>query len=146
MTEGNPTNMSADARLSKLEAMVGSIASSVREMGELHRSEVRAITTKLDAIGKPNYQGLGVLISAIVAIGSMGAFAVMGPITNNRTTIAANKEELSGRLDRMYDQLQRSIEGEQVRNNRIEREIGALMETNSLFKAGLLQLGNKGGG
>lgn len=107
-----------DARLSKLETHVESLADTVDRLASV-----------VERVGKPNYSALGVAVSVGVALCSLAALAVFGPIRANESAIAEIKSELTHRIQREED-----------RNNRLEYKAGRTDMVDELFMAGKLIL------
>lgn len=112
-----------DGRLAKLESHVESLADTVDRLAGV----VSGIS---DRVGRPNYSALGVAVSVGVALCSLAAFAVFGPIKNNEKAI-----------DRLEMMLTHRIQREEDRNNRLERELGEASAIDRLFIADKLKLG-----
>lgn len=79
-----------------------------------------------DKDGRPNWNMLGVFTTVTIAL--VGAL-LLGPIANNE------KE-----LDNLGAELHASIQREIDRNNRLEREMGAVLKVDELFQLGKLKL------
>lgn len=102
-------------RLTRLEAVVERLESVVERIAERE--------------GRPNWNMLGVLATVVIAVGAACAAVIFGPIQNNATNIAEVKAEL-----------QLAIQREMERNNRLEREMGAVLKVDELFQLGRLRL------
>lgn len=102
-------------RLTRLETIIERLEGVVEKVAERE--------------GRPNWNMLGVLIPAMLVVVG-GCFTVVyGPIANNASEIKRINEALT-------DSIQREIE----RNNRLEREMGAVQMINELFIANKLKL------
>lgn len=126
MTKPESKSDTIDGRLSRLEAAVESLAGSVKDITDALRSRQSGVWTIVFSV-------LGLAISVGVIVGGFAAFA----LDTQNQKIAEAKEQRK----ELADRLERWIEREQERNNRIERELAAARAVDELFVAGRLNLG-----
>lgn len=109
-----------------ITATIAELRVVVKHLGD----SVKALGDKLDSRSGLNWSAIGVAVG--VAIPTIGGLTY-GFITR----LSAN--ELS--VARVEERLERRLELEQERNNKLEREMGAAERTDQLFMAGRLNLG-----
>lgn len=126
----NPTDL--EGRLGAMERGFARLSADVENLA----SSVRTMADGLKGVGKPNYGALSVLIAFAVALASLGAMAVFGPIKAGEKRL----DSLDSRLAALRHEHALRIESEITRNNRLEREMGAVLNTQELFRAGRLRL------